>query len=84
MVACLIGLLLTARVGAMYHTGRERAFWLGIVVFGTCIAVGRRLELVPNLTPTCSIWCEPWPSVASSKDSRPGIAAETTRVCGAG
>jgi hypothetical protein len=34
LVACLIGLLLTACVGAMYRTGRERAFWLGIVVFG--------------------------------------------------
>jgi hypothetical protein len=34
VVACLIGLLLTACVGAMYSTGRERAFWLGIVVFG--------------------------------------------------
>jgi hypothetical protein len=34
VLACLIGLLLTACVGAMYRTGRERAFWLGIVVFG--------------------------------------------------
>jgi hypothetical protein len=34
LVACLIGLLLTACVGAMYRTGRARAFWLGIVVFG--------------------------------------------------
>jgi hypothetical protein len=34
VVACLIGLLLTACVGAVYRTGRERAFWLGIVVFG--------------------------------------------------
>jgi hypothetical protein len=34
VLACLIGLLLTACVGAIYRTGRERAFWLGIVVFG--------------------------------------------------
>jgi hypothetical protein len=34
LVACLIGLLLTACIGAMYRTGRARAFWLGIVVFG--------------------------------------------------
>jgi hypothetical protein len=34
VLICLIGLLLTACVGAMYRTGRERAFWLGIVVFG--------------------------------------------------
>jgi hypothetical protein len=34
VLACLIGLLLTACIGAMYRTGRERAFWLGIVVFG--------------------------------------------------
>ena len=34
VLGCLIGLLLTACVGAMYRTGRERAFWLGIVVFG--------------------------------------------------
>jgi hypothetical protein len=34
VLACLIGLLLTACVGAMYRTGRERAFWLGIFVFG--------------------------------------------------
>jgi hypothetical protein len=34
LVACLIGLLLTACVGAMYRIGRARAFWLGIVVFG--------------------------------------------------
>jgi hypothetical protein len=34
VVACLIGLLLTACVGAMYRTGRARAFWLGIVIFG--------------------------------------------------
>jgi hypothetical protein len=34
VLACLIGLLLTACVGAMYRTGRKRAFWLGIVVFG--------------------------------------------------
>jgi hypothetical protein len=34
LVAGLIGLILTACVGAMYRTGRERAFWLGIVVFG--------------------------------------------------
>jgi hypothetical protein len=34
LVACLIGLMLTACVGAMYRTGRARAFWLGIVVFG--------------------------------------------------
>jgi hypothetical protein len=34
LVACLVGLLLTACVGAMYRTGRKRAFWLGIVVFG--------------------------------------------------
>jgi hypothetical protein len=34
LVACSIGLLLTACVGAMYRTGRARAFWLGIVVFG--------------------------------------------------
>jgi uncharacterized membrane protein len=34
VLACLIGLLLTACIGAIYRTGRERAFWLGIVVFG--------------------------------------------------
>ena len=34
LVACLIGLLLTACVGAIYRIGRERAFWVGIVVFG--------------------------------------------------
>ncbi len=34
VLGCLIGLLLTACVGAIYRTGRERAFWLGIVVFG--------------------------------------------------
>jgi hypothetical protein len=34
LLGCLIGLLLTACVGAIYRTGRERAFWLGIVVFG--------------------------------------------------
>jgi hypothetical protein len=34
VVGCLIGLLLTACVGAIYRTGRDRAFWLGIVVFG--------------------------------------------------
>jgi hypothetical protein len=34
VLACLIGLLLIACVGAMYRTGRERAYWLGIVVFG--------------------------------------------------
>jgi hypothetical protein len=34
VLICLIGLLLTACVGAIYRTGRERAFWLGIVVFG--------------------------------------------------
>jgi len=34
VLACLLGLLLTACVGAMYRTGRARAFWLGIVVFG--------------------------------------------------
>ncbi len=34
VVGCLIGLLLTACIGAIYRTGRERAFWVGIVVFG--------------------------------------------------
>ena len=34
LVACLIGLLLTACIGALYRTGRERAFWLGIIIFG--------------------------------------------------
>jgi hypothetical protein len=34
VLICLIGLLLTACVGAIYRTGRERAFWMGIVVFG--------------------------------------------------
>jgi hypothetical protein len=34
VVACLLGLLLTACIGAMHRTGRERTFWLGIVVFG--------------------------------------------------
>jgi hypothetical protein len=34
VLACLIGLLLTACVGAIYRTGRDRAFWLGIVVLG--------------------------------------------------
>jgi hypothetical protein len=34
VLACLIGLLLTACVGAMYSAERERAFWVGIVVFG--------------------------------------------------
>jgi hypothetical protein len=34
VVGCLIGLLLTACIGAIYWVGRERAFWLGIVIFG--------------------------------------------------
>jgi hypothetical protein len=34
VLGCLIGLLLTGCVGAIYRTGRERAFWLGIVLFG--------------------------------------------------
>ena len=34
VLGCLIGLLLTACVGAIYRTGRERVFWRGIVVFG--------------------------------------------------
>jgi hypothetical protein len=34
VLICLIGLLLTACVGAICRTGRECAFWLGIVVFG--------------------------------------------------
>lgn len=34
LLVCLIGLLLTACLGAIYRSGRERAFWLGILVFG--------------------------------------------------
>jgi hypothetical protein len=39
VLACLIGLLLTECVGAMYRAGRGRAFWLGIVVFGSPTAL---------------------------------------------